>query len=224
MFNLCGPSEPLQPTFTSVAHYTCQQRSVTVKSIGSSHGPITRLVSPGDIGLSIKPFIFLDLFKMPSGPRSFNGFGWHPHSGIATVTLLLEGSSWYEETTSKGQLDAGGIEFFKAASGAWHTGGPVGNGAITGYQLWISLPAEQELEAPESFYVQSKDVQSEGPARIIMGAYGKATSRVPSPPGINYLDVLLSKNESWTYNVPPSTTLPSYPCGRAEFCATAMRP
>ena len=86
-------------------------RTVTLKTEGNKHGPITRLVSPGDIGQLIKPFIFLDHFSMPSGPGGFKGFGWHPHSGIATVTVLLEGSIWYEETTSKGEIEAGGVEY-----------------------------------------------------------------------------------------------------------------
>ncbi|NOK23196.1 hypothetical protein HMI50_40025 [Corallococcus carmarthensis] len=28
-------------------------------------------------------------------------FGWHPHSGIATVTVMHEGSVHYAETTGK---------------------------------------------------------------------------------------------------------------------------
>jgi len=40
---------------------------------------------------------FLDLFD--TGGGSFSGFGLHPHSGIATLTYLLEGSIRYEDTT-----------------------------------------------------------------------------------------------------------------------------
>jgi hypothetical protein len=29
---------------------------------GQSHGPITRLMSPSDVGRLLKPFVFLDLF------------------------------------------------------------------------------------------------------------------------------------------------------------------
>ena len=39
--------------------------------------------------LQIKPFIFLDLFEVPK-ESGFGGFGWHPHSGICTVTVLLK--------------------------------------------------------------------------------------------------------------------------------------
>ena len=50
---------------------------------GRSHGPITRLMSPGDLGEALKPFVFLDLIDTES--TSLSCFGFHPHSGIATV-------------------------------------------------------------------------------------------------------------------------------------------
>ena len=31
---------------------------------GRRHGPITRLISPSDLGQSLKPFVFLDLFDI----------------------------------------------------------------------------------------------------------------------------------------------------------------
>jgi Pirin len=47
-------------------------------------------MSPSDLGHVLKPFVFLDLFDMEKA--SFPGFGLHPHSGIATVSYLFEGS------------------------------------------------------------------------------------------------------------------------------------
>ena len=94
------------------------RRSIVHRTMGNKHGPITRLVSPGDLGELIKPFIFLDLFQPPPN-AGFKGFGWHPHSGICTVTVILRGRSWYEETVHpRGELETGGVEFFRAARGA----------------------------------------------------------------------------------------------------------
>ena len=48
-----------------------------VRSDGGSHGPITRLVSPSDLGELLKPFVFLDRF---AGPAAFVGaMPLHPH-------------------------------------------------------------------------------------------------------------------------------------------------
>src|SRR3979409_912756 len=72
-------------------------RQIIHRTHGRRHGPITRLVSPSDLGDILKPFVFLDLFDDEG--TSFSGFGLHPHSGIATVTCMLEGSVRYEDTT-----------------------------------------------------------------------------------------------------------------------------
>src|SRR5205085_9985312 len=94
-------------------------RKIVRRTRGNRHGPITRLMSPGDLGQWLKPFVFLDLFDMDTA--SFPGFGLHPHSGIATVTYLFEGSVRYEDPTgAAGVLPAGVVEWFKAGHGALH--------------------------------------------------------------------------------------------------------
>src|SRR5439155_12423976 len=71
-------------------------RTIVRRTRGSRHGAITRLMSPSDLGHVLKPFVFLDLFNL-SGASS--GMGLHPHSGIATVSYLFEGSARYEDST-----------------------------------------------------------------------------------------------------------------------------
>src|SRR5206468_2214713 len=46
---------------------TTTDRRIIRRTRGSSHGPITRLVSPSDLGLTLKPFVFLDLFEAEGG-------------------------------------------------------------------------------------------------------------------------------------------------------------
>ncbi len=40
------------------------EREMVRRTRGTSHGPITRLVSPSDLGQAIKPFVFLDYFDI----------------------------------------------------------------------------------------------------------------------------------------------------------------
>ena len=110
------------------------ERPIVLRTRGLRHGPITRLVSPSDIGELIKPFVFLDLFDISES--SAPNFGWHPHSGIATLTVLHEGAIEYQETTGvKGILPTGGIEWMRAGGGVWHTGAALQQ--AKGFQLWI---------------------------------------------------------------------------------------
>jgi redox-sensitive bicupin YhaK (pirin superfamily) len=178
-------------------------RRITHRTRGSTHGPITRLVSPSDLGEIIKPFVFLDSFEML--PSSAPLFGWHPHSGIATLTVVQEGATSYEETTGqKGVLAAGGVEWMRAGRGVWHTGATLGETTIKGFQLWLALPEDLELGPSQSRYLSSKEVPTVGAARLILGTYEGASSPIPAPAGINYFDVQLSAGESWSYR-PPST-------------------
>jgi redox-sensitive bicupin YhaK (pirin superfamily) len=173
-------------------------RRIAHKTCGRAHGSVVRLVSPSDIGELIKPFVFLDYFE--AEPAQAPAFGFHPHSGIATLTLLLSGQLWYEETTGvKGVIAPGGIEWMRAGGGVWHTGGAVGTERIKGYQLWVALPPDLENGPAESQYLGSQEFQSHGPARVILGRHGNATSKVAAPETMSYLDVRLKAGERWRY-------------------------
>jgi len=163
-------------------------------------------MSPGDLGQLLKPFVFLDLFEMDTA--SFPGIGLHPHSGIATVTYLFEGAVRYEDTTgATGVLPAGGVEWFKAAHGAWHGGGLGDAGRARGFQLWLALPPDHELGPVENVYLAPDAVARDGPARVLVGSYGGATSSINTPASLNYLAVRLRAGESWRYQPAVDHTL-----------------
>src|SRR3978361_454187 len=111
--------------FTRPNHAEETSRQIALRTRGHSHGRVTRLVSPSDVGELIKPFVFLDYFDID--PKHMPAIGFHPHSGIATLTVLLEGKISYEETSgTRGIIEPGGVEWMRAAGGVWHTGGAVG--------------------------------------------------------------------------------------------------
>jgi redox-sensitive bicupin YhaK (pirin superfamily) len=173
-------------------------RQIVSRTRGRTHGAITRLMSPSDLGQLLKPFVFLDLFDI--GTSSFPATALHPHSGIATVTHLFEGSVRYEDTTgATGMLSEEGVEWFKAAGGAWHGGGPGEHARTRGFQLWVALPPEHELGPVESIYLPQDAIERDGPARVLVGAHGRAKSSLAASSSMNYLAVRLKAGESWRY-------------------------
>ena len=189
------------PDSTRTAHCAVA-RKIVVQTRGAGHGPITRLVSPSDIGQLIKPFIFLDLFDAPAD--SFGGFGMHPHSGIATLTVLLHGATRYEDTTGKsGVLPAGGLEWMMAGGGVWHTGSPLPGQHNRGFQLWVAMPPELENATPMSQYVAPQEIGRDGPAQVLLGQLQGVRSPINHPAAINCLSVTLAPGEHWRYQ-PPS--------------------
>lgn len=176
-------------------------RSIVLRTRGHAHGAITRLVSPGDLGKLIKPFVFLDSFE--GEPAEAPKFGFHPHSGIATLTLILSGQVTYRETTDReGVIGTGGVEWMRAGSGVWHTGGVAGEDRVKGFQLWVALPPELELSEPQGQYLDASAFKNAGPARVIAGEYKGVKSILGSPRGMNYLDVRLKAGERWIYQPP----------------------
>jgi redox-sensitive bicupin YhaK (pirin superfamily) len=177
-------------------------RKIIYRTRGHAGGPITRLMSPSDLGQLIKPFVFLDHFHIDGqGPSMPMELGWHPHSGIATVTVVLEGAVRYAETTGKaGVLSAGSVEWMRAGNGVWHTGEAQPEG-VRGFQLWVALPPELENAPNASHYLMPEESPVEGPVRVILGSHGKAKSPIDAPP-MNYLVVSLKAGERWSYQPP----------------------
>ena len=188
---------------------TLAARRIVQRTRGSTHGPITRLMSPSDLGQQLKPFIFLDLFSVAEGGQAPR-FGMHPHSGIATLTYLVHGETAYEDATGehgeRGVLPQGGVEWMMAGGGVWHKGAPVDNQRVLGFQLWVAMPPELELAPAYSRYLGPAQVPQAGPARVLLGHYGDGanalSSPIPAPSPITYLAVHLKAGDSWRFEPP----------------------
>ena len=72
-------------------------RKIVLKSPGQRHGPITRLISPGDIGQLTKPFVFLDFIEAQMRIREVNSIANckqnFPSMLICIISLTLLSNS-----------------------------------------------------------------------------------------------------------------------------------
>lgn len=179
------------------------ERPIIARTRGSGHGGITRLMSPSDFGQILKPFVFLDLFAFGAG--ALGSMPIHPHSGIATVTILTDGNLRFDDVDSGvGMIEYGGVEWMRAGKGVWH-GQEMSAGTsnvVRGFQLWIALPPELETSPADSQYIEAQHMPSLHPATVILGQYGGLRSPVRSPDGVTYLLLALQPGESWQF-VPP---------------------
>lgn len=185
-------------------------RTLLRRARGHAVGPITRLIDPTTLGEALKPFIFLDFFEAEIEPGF--GFGWHPHSGIATLTWQPGTDVAYEDTTGqKGILKAGGLEWMNAGGGAWHQGHLLGRGRATGFQLWVAMPPGVEDGEASGQYVPPEDVPRlaipGGEVRVLLGEFERdgrlAASPIDPHQRMNYMVVRLDAGASWRYS-PPS--------------------
>jgi redox-sensitive bicupin YhaK (pirin superfamily) len=131
------------------------------------------------------------------------GFATHPHSGIATHTTMLEGGTFYWDSTGKsGTLRENNIEWMKAGSGVWHGGRPIPVEAMRGYQLWVAMPPSLESSPAESHYLDADSVETDGTSRILLGAYGTLKSKITFAEPITYLHVRLQDGQKWNFQTP----------------------
>ncbi len=178
-------------------------RGITFRTKGSGHGPIVRLMSPSDLGQQLKPFVFLDLFK--SDASLLGSMPLHPHSGIATVTVITDGDLRFDDPGSgRGTIDYGGVEWMRAGNGVWHGKemSPGSSRTIQGFQLWVALPPELENGPSQSQFIEARDMPVIGAARLIVGRYQGIQSPVRAPSGFNYLLLTLSEGEEFVYQPP----------------------
>jgi len=186
---------------------TVISRQIAHRTTGRKNGPANRLMSPSDFGQLLKPFVFLDFFDLKGPP--FVG-QLHPHSGIATLSYLIDGRMDLIDPDGKtAVLPKGGVEWMQAGRGMWHGGsvGDEGHNRVRGFQLWVALPPELELGPTSSLFQPTQDIATSGPVRVLLGSYENAHSAIPSPSPMNYFAVSLKAGERWLYLPPEGHTV-----------------
>ena len=84
------------------------------------------------------PFLMMDDFRNDDPEKYMNGFPWHPHRGIETITYVLKGNVEHSDSLgNKGVLSDGDVQWMTAGSGIIHQEMPSGNasGQMHGFQL-----------------------------------------------------------------------------------------
>ncbi len=98
----------------------------------------------------LDPFLLLDHFSSDQPDDYIAGFPAHPHRGFQTVTYMLAGKMRHRDSkANEGTISAGGIQWMNAGRGLIHEEIPQQTaGLLSGFQLWVNLPAEQKMSDP----------------------------------------------------------------------------
>jgi redox-sensitive bicupin YhaK (pirin superfamily) len=139
------------------------------------------------------PFLFLseDWFGSPKG------FEEHPHRGMQTVTIVLEGALEHRDHTgAHGILRAGDVQWMTAGHGVLHSEMPYGDETTHTLQLWLNLPAKLKM-IPARYQDQrlaSTPVRKieEGQVRVYAGRSGDVSHPHGSDYPMSLLDIRLS--------------------------------
>lgn len=109
----------------------------------------------------LDPFLLFDDFRNDDPAAFAQGFPWHPHRGIETITYVLSGTVEHGDSLgNQGTLGAGSVQWMTAGSGILHQEMPKGNaqGQMHGFQLWANLPSDLKMTAPRYQDIQARDI------------------------------------------------------------------
>ncbi|HPY40665.1 MAG TPA: pirin family protein [Thiolinea sp.] len=159
----------------------------------------------------LDPFLMLDHFGSDNPNEYIAGFPSHPHRGFITFTYMLDGHMEHRDSMgNRGELDSGGVQWMKAASGVIHSEMPRQvDGLLRGFQLWINLPATEKMSDPAyQEFAASKipEVDTEGThVRVLAGEYQGQAGVIDDPnTQVCYLDVRLDAGVEFKLPVPTS--------------------
>ncbi len=132
------------------------------------------------------PFLLLDDFRNERPADYLQGFPWHPHRGIETITYVLSGTVDHADSLgNRGSLGGGDVQWMTAGSGIIHQEMPKGDpqGRMHGFQLWANLPASLKMTSPRYQDVKSADVpevaEDDGTrVRVLCGSFWGVTGPV----------------------------------------------
>jgi redox-sensitive bicupin YhaK (pirin superfamily) len=176
-------------------------RNIAFRTTGRTNGQLTRLAGPSDVGRSSKPFLLLDRFDL--GTRVPLALPLHPHSGIAVLIYLHEGSlSTVDSEGTQRTLTSGAVGWLRSGRGAWDVGPAITRGGVRGYRLWVALPPALELSEPCQSIVTHEAIPVKGPARVLLGEYDGAQSSLQAPMDMTCLQVSLKAGDHWRYDPP----------------------
>jgi len=158
----------------------------------------------------LDPFLLFDDFRNDRPEDFKQGFPWHPHRGIETITYVLEGSVEHSDSLGNtGNLQSGDIQWMTAGSGILHQEMPQGNasGQMHGFQLWANLPSSLKMTEPRYQDVKGADIpeiiDDDGTrVKVIIGSFwGKSgpVDGIAADP--QYLDIYVPPGVKKTFAV-----------------------
>jgi redox-sensitive bicupin YhaK (pirin superfamily) len=170
--------------------------------IGEGHTAVD-VVTPGALDAS-DPFVLLMDDRLDIKTRRQIG-GAHPHAGIETVTLVLEGTLIDRD---EGELSAGDVLWMTAGRGIIHNEAVEVGGKARILQLWVRLPKRDRSTAPTFQMIRkgSAPVRTESGAvaRLYSGSTGGLRSTTQNHAPVTLVDLTLDANATFEQEVPLS--------------------
>lgn len=130
---------------------------------------LRRSIGGGQIS-ELDPFLLLDNFGTENPDDYIAGFPSHPHRGFETVTYMIDGQMRHKDSTgAEGVLGPGSVQWMTAGRGIVHSEMPEQKeGRMSGFQLWVNLPAKDKMCVPRYQNIDPEDVPTVDLGRVTL--------------------------------------------------------
>ena len=151
---------------------------------------------------------FLMMAEDRFGPDK--GFDWHPHRGIETVTLILDGQVAHTDNTGgAGLLGPGDVQWMTAGRGLVHREmAPVPSHTL---QLWVNLPAARKMTDPGYQDLPAADMpvrrSDNAELRVFSGRSGDVVGPARNQHPVFFGDLRLDAQGAIEHDVPATDRL-----------------
>ncbi|MCF8467733.1 MAG: pirin family protein [Sneathiella sp.] len=177
---------------------------------------LRRSIGTGQIS-ELDPFLLLDNFGTENPDDYIAGFPSHPHRGFETVTYMIDGQMRHKDSTgAEGVLGPGSVQWMTAGRGIVHSEMPEQTeGKMSGFQLWVNLPAKDKMCKPRYQNIDPEDVPvvalEKATLRVLAGSVKGPDGMIAGPvTGVAtdpiYIDVALAPGGGYLHKIPEGHT------------------
>ena len=180
---------------------------------GSPNGNMRsrRFIGTGTLQV-LDPFLMLSYFQ---ADRDGGGFPDHPHRGFETVTYMLAGRMHHGDSHgNQGVIGPGGAQWMTAARGIVHSEFPECiDSAMSGFQLWVNLPAARKMDPASYQEVAATGVPVEqrtgATVRVVAGVTSQDTAGplAAASTDARLFEIRLDAGTEFSERVPPDHTV-----------------
>lgn len=158
----------------------------------------------------LDPFLLFDHFSSDQAGDYIGGFPEHPHRGFETVTYMMAGKMRHKDNAgNEGVIAAGDVQWMTAGRGILHSEMPEQtNGLLSGFQLWVNLPASDKMQEPRYQEYSADSIASEhregATLKVIAGTTSNGTVGPVSDIAIKplYFDITLKAGANFDETIP----------------------
>ena len=158
------------------------------------------------------PILLLDSFDSTNPADYAAGFPLHPHRGIETISLIVQGNMMHRDSLGNSDtISDGEVQWMTAGSGILHEEMLPASERMLGVQLWLNMPQKDKMAPPEYRSIKADEIEEipidGGILRLVSGQYqghqGPQSKYLP----LDYYDIRLEPNKTLILETPEEKSI-----------------